>query len=479
MRRLEETVIFVLSFFLLNGSNGNADVTLPAIIGDNMVMQQQMAAPIWGWAKPGEIVKVKASWQKSHASIKAGSDGKWMLKIDIPQVGGPHTLTVSGKNSITVSNILIGEVWVCSGQSNMAMTVVSGYNKGVINRDQEVATANYPQIRLFNVKYQDVLEPAPNCQGSWVVCSPATVRSFSATGYFFGREIHKETKLPVGLINASAGGSVIETWCSKRVLESDEDFLPIFSYGKGHHMNPSGLYNGMIAPIMPFAIRGVLWYQGESNSVNAYAYRKMLPALVKGWRKEWGQDIFPFYFAQISPWSGYGDKPISAELREAQSMSLSVPNTGMAVTTDIDDINEIHPINKQVVGERLALWALAQTYNRKDVVFSGPLYKSMEIEGKKVRLHFDYADGGLTAKGGKLTHFTIAGKDRNFLPAEAIIDGDTIIVSSKLVNEPTAVRFGWDNAAVPNLFNKAGLPASPFRTDDWPCVTADNNWRAK
>jgi sialate O-acetylesterase len=313
-----------------------------------------------------------------------------------------------------------------------------------------------------------------------VECSPGTVGPFSATAYFFGREIHNTLKIPIGLIHASAGGSVIETWCSKEVLESDPDFLPIFDYGVNYHrMSVSGLYNGMIAPIIPFGIRGALWYQGESNSVNAYTYRKMFPAMIRGWRKEWGQGTFPFYFAQISPWSGYGENSISAELREAQLLTLATANTGMAVTTDVEDVNEIHPINKQVVGKRLALWALAKTYGQKDIVCSGPLYKSMKVEGDKIRLFFDYVGGGLTSKGGTLTEFTIAAADQKFVPAKAVIEGDTILVSGEQVKEPVAVRFGWGNAAVPNLFNNADLPASPFRTDDWPLVTMDKNWREK
>lgn len=479
MRRITEITLLSWCWLLYSGIS-YAEVKVPAVIGDHMVLQQQMEVPIWGWAAPGEQVKVKASWQPADASTTADENGKWMVKVKTPPAGGPFEMTVSGQNTITLKNILAGEVWVCSGQSNMAMTVISGYNQGVVNRDQEVAAAKYPQMRLFTVRDQDVPEPAADCQGSWVECSPETVGSFSATGYFFGRKIHNGLKIPVGLIHASAGGSVIETWCSREVLESDGDFLPLFTYGvNNHRMSAAGLYNGMIAPLIPFGIRGVVWYQGESNSVNAYTYRKLFPAMIYGWRQVWGQGEFPFYYAQISPWVDYGEKPISAELREAQLLTLATANTGMAVTTDVDDVHEIHPINKQVVGKRLALWALAKTYGKKDIVYSGPLYKSMKVEGGKIRLYFDYVDGGLVSKGESLTQFTIAAADQNFVPAQAVIEGDTILVSSDQVKEPVAVRLGWGNAVVPNLFNRADLPASPFRTDDWPLVTADKNWREK
>ncbi len=479
MKRISSLPL-LLFFWLLNTNISDAEVKLPAVMGDHMVLQQQMEVPIWGWAAPGEQVKVKAGWQQAEVATSADENGKWMVKVHTPPAGGPFEMIISGQNSITLKNILAGEVWVCSGQSNMAMTVVSGYNKGVVNRDQEVAAAKYPQIRLFTVRDQDVPEPAADCQGSWVECNPETVGSFSATGYFFGREIYQQLDVPIGLIHASAGGSVIETWCSQEVLKSDPDFFPVFDYGVNYHrMNASGLYNGMIAPLIPFGMRGVVWYQGESNSVNAYTYRKLFPAMIRGWREAWGQGEFPFYYAQISPWVGYGEKPISAELREAQLLTLAVPNTGMAVTMDVEDVNEIHPLNKQVVGKRLALWALAKTYGKKDIVYSGPLYKSMKIEGDKVRLYFDHVDGGLICKGEMLTEFTIAGADQNFVPAQAVIEGDTILVSSEKVKEPVAVRMGWGNAAVPNLFNRADLPASPFRTDDWPLVTADKNWREK
>jgi len=456
----------------------SADVKLPSVISDNMVLQQRAKAPIWGWAEPGERITVKPGWSKGETSAVADATGTWMVRLNTPQAGGPYEITIAGKNAVVLKNILIGEVWVCSGQSNMVMTVKSYYNDGVLNRDQEIAAAKYPQIRLFSVEDQDTPQPAKDCRGHWLECTPETVGGFSAAAYFFGRDIHKELKVPVGLILAAAGSSVIETWCGRELLESDKDYLPVFTYGEGHRMNPAGLYNGMIAPLIPFGIRGVLWYQGESNSVNACVYRKLFPAMIQSWRKAWGQGEFPFYYAQISPWNGYGDKPISAELREAQLRTLQTPNTGMAVTTDMGDVNEIHPLNKQLVGKRLALWALAKTYHREGVEYSGPLYSSMKVEGDKIRLRFDHVGGGLIAKGGgALTEFTIAGADQRFVSAQAVIDGETILVSSPRVNKPVAVRFGWSNTTEPNLYNKADLPASPFRTDDWPMITSDTHWR--
>jgi sialate O-acetylesterase len=514
-----KSAVFVLSTAMLLGfaESSIAEVKLPAVISDNMVLQQAMQVPVWGWAEPGEEVTVTGSWQRKGWNTKADKDGKWMVGIDPPkQTAGSYEMTIKGSNTLTIKNILVGEVWICSGQSNMEMPVGRSmwFKTGVNNYQQEIEAAHYPKIRLFTVKQTTAARPQKDCSGTWAACSPETVAEFSAVAYFFGRQVHQRLNVPVALIQTCWGGTPAEAWTRREVLEADPDLRPIVDridkaqvdyiaamkeYSqklaewlpaaaeanvKGCETpvepakpaspegpkSPCRLYNGMIAPLLPYGIAGAIWYQGESNTSRAYQYRKLFPAMIENWRKDWGQGDFPFYYVQIAPFN-FKPEFIAAELREAQMIALSLPNTGMAVTTDIGNINDIHPQNKQDVGRRLALWALAKTYGQKNIIFSGPLYKSMKVEGDKIRLFFDYADGGLVAKDGPLTDFTIAGEDRNFVEAAAKIDGDTIVVSSDKVKKPVAARFGWRNTAVPNLFNKAALPASSFRTDDWPGVT--------
>ena len=516
---MKKAGIACLGIFLiiLICSSSFADVRLPAIISDNMVLQQHSSAPIWGWADAGEKVTVKGSWQWLATSTKADKDGKWMLKLRTPKAGGPYTLTVKGKNNIQLNNILIGEVWVCSGQSNMEFTVgnTGGWRVGTKNYRQEIQNANYPNIRFAIIPKISLPTVQDDCQTQWLECNPKDVNGLSAAAYFFGRRLHKDLNVPIGLISVSCGGTPAESWMKKEILEADPEYTMILQREKDYqtyvdsvaktypadhakwqldaadaakegkpapteptipqrynHITPSGLYNSMLHPLIPFRIKGAIWYQGESNIGRAYQYRKLFPEMIKNWRQDWGQGDFPFYYIQLAPYHcDMPNGPMAAELRQAQLLSLSVPNTGMAVAMDIGDVNDIHPTNKQDVGERLALWALAKTYG-KEIVFSGPFYKSMKIEGDKIRLTFDYTADGLVAKGGELREFTIAGPDQNFVPAKAVIDGKTVLVSSEQVKNPVAVRFAWRNAAQPNLFNTAGLPAPSFKTDDWPWVTA-------
>jgi len=505
--------VFVL--VLLCAGRGPAEVTLPAVIGDNMVLQRGADTPIWGWGNPGENVAVTIAGCSERYRVVADKDGKWMVKIKPPASAGPHEITISGENTITISNVLVGEVWVCSGQSNMEMSVgrFRGFKTGVLNYKAEIAAANYPNIRLFTVAKTVANRPRTDCSGSWSMCSPETAAPFSAVAYFFGRELHRRLDVPVGLIFTSWGGTVAEAWTRHEVLAADEEFRPLLerfdqAWGtylkamkdynhkvsdwlgaaethaeKGQALDepvkpksplgknaPSRLYNGMIAPLIPYGIRGAIWYQGESNAKRAHQYRSLFPAMIKNWRDDWGQGDFPFYYVQLAPFR-YGDEPVGVELREAQLMTLSVPNTGMAVTMDIGNPRNIHPANKQDVGKRLALWAMAKTYGLKDIVYSGPLYKSMRLEGNRIRLFFDHIGGGLITTGRNLTDFVIAGKDRKFVHAKAVIDGDTIVVSSDMVTEPVAVRYAWKNEAQGSLFNAESLPASSFRTDDWPGAT--------
>ena len=516
--KLNELIVLIISSILLLVGTGNAlaDIKLPAIIGNDMVLQQGGKVPIWGWADPGEEVMVGVSWQTMKWAVTADKDGKWSFRMTAPKVGGPYEMTLTGKNTITIKNILVGEVWVCSGQSNMEFAV-----RQANNAQQEIADADYPNIRLFTVRRKVAEQPQSDCEGDWSECSPETVPGFSAVGYFFGRDLYKQLNVPIGLIHTSWGGTPAEAWTRRGVLESDPDFAPILKryddavsrypqarkeyeqklaewkqavekakaegtnpprrpgapFGPGSPYEPAGLYNAMIAPLIPYGIQGAIWYQGESNAGRAYQYRKLFPDMIKNWRQDWGEGQFPFLFVQLANFMKTRPEPGDsawAELREAQLMTLSLPNTGMAVIIDIGEADDIHPKNKQDVGKRLALWALAKTYG-KDIVYSGPIYKSMKVDDGKIILSFDHVGGGLIAKGDEqLKGFAIAGADRKFVWADAKIEGDTVVVSSENVSEPVAVRYAWADNPVCNLYNKEDLPASPFRTDDWPGVTAEN-----
>jgi sialate O-acetylesterase len=468
----------VLSSLMVLGGTvaASAAVKLPAVIGENMVLQRGQPAPIWGWADPGEQVSVTVAGQT--VPTRAGKDGKWKVTLPKLDVGGPLQMTVKGSAgaAIVLRNVLVGEVWVCSGQSNMTMPVIQ-----VKNGRSEIAAASYPKIRLFKVPTRKSAEPQADCVAEWKECNPAAVSGFSAAAYFFGRQLHKELDVPVGLIDCDWGGSWAEWWASRKTLESN----PVLKLLAGQ-TDSSSLYNGMLVPLIPYAIRGVIWYQGEANIQRAYQYRTLFPAIIANWRADWGQGDFPFGFVQIAPFSYSGawghDPSCCPELWEAQLMTLkSVPNTGMAVTVDLadpdlihpkgQDYRGIHPTKKQEVGRRLALWALAKVYGR-DLVYSGPIYASMKVQGRGIRLRFEHVGGGLIASDGKpLVEFTIAGEDRKFVPAVAAIDGNSVVVRSESVAQPVAVRHAWRDDALPNLANKEGLPASPFRTDSWKGVT--------
>lgn len=632
-----------------------AQVKLPAIFGDNMVLQQKNRAAVWGWADADEQIEVQGSWMEIATVAKADKDGKWQVKIETPAAGGPFTLTVKGKNTLTLQNVLIGEVWVCSGQSNMEWTV-----QNTNNAEAEIKAANYDKIRLFTVHREKSTTPKDDCSGKWQACSPQTISQFSAVGYFFGRDLYQKLDIPIGLINSSWGGTPAEAWTSEKTLvnfnkeyeaiikkfqnpqpvtpayyreRKDRAFLPWEqnvagidpgskanwqdpkldtanwkdielpkswddvpelakldgivwfrriinlpptwvkadlelnlgeiddadtvwfngvridsnswgaqrkyiipasalhvgpnviavrvvdtgyrggfcgteeqmrigpvgadartyataaktwkykismsefkvswppggNWGEFSHYVPTGLYNSMVLPLTPFQIAGVIWYQGESNAGRPAEYSKLFPLMVADWRKAWGVGDFSFYWVQIAPYEHGNSKGAhSAYLREAQTHSLkTIKNSGMAVTMDIGVEKDVHPRNKQDVGKRLALWALAKNYGQKDIAYSGPLYKSMRVEGAKVRLYFDYVYGGLSAREGQLSDFIIAGEDKKFVPAKAVFDGDTIVVSSDQVAKPEAVRYGWTNWVMGSLSNKEGLPASSFRTDDW------------
>ncbi len=646
--------IFLSAAFFVFCVSAFANVSLPKIFGDNMVLQRNKPIPVWGWATANE--KIAVQFNNQTKNIKADKSGKWMVKLDAETAGGPFTLVVKGKNTITISNVLVGEVWLCSGQSNMEFSV-----KGVINADKEIASANYPMIHHFAVPKTVSAVPKNDITGGeWKVCSPETVGDFTAVGFFFARELYNELKIPIGLIHTSWGGTHSETWTSREAFENSDEFKSMiagmpslnldslgkvkadimkkkleslqgafdnnadaaswknnsFDDGKWPHMKlpgeweqqgldgldgivwfrktitvsaadagkaatlelamiddndvtyinglkvgstnaynaerkytippgilkageniiavrvedtgggggvygeandmkltienkmqplagdwlfkvesvikgnasvgpndyPTLLFNAMLNPLIPYAIEGALWYQGESNAGRAYQYRKAFPLMITDWRQHWNQGDFPFYFVQLASFnSANGNSKNGStwgELREAQTMTLSLPNTGMAVTTDIGTSNDIHPKNKQDVGKRLAAIALHNVY-AKDNVYGGPTYQSMKVNGNKVIVSFTQTGTGLMAKDkyGYLTGFEIAGNDKQFHYAKAMIEGDHVVVYSDEVSNPVAVHFGWaDDAGEDNLFNKEGFPASPFRTDNWKGITEEGKF---
>lgn len=459
---------------------------LAGMFADNMVIQRNTDAAIWGTAAPKGKVTVKASWIADAAGTIADEQGRWKVKIHTPKAGGPHTIDVrSGGQAVKIKNVLSGEVWICSGQSNMQWKL-RGF--GVAEFKEDVDKANFPNIRLCDIPQVIALEGQDDVKARWTVCNPKSVMSFSAVAYFFGSHLHQELDVPIGLISTSWGGSAIEGWISPELLKKE---LPSYdektkSYAdwnqqsgmlyanrakrpKGlNQSSPSVLYNSMIRPIIPFSFRGVIWYQGESNVARPAEYTTLFPAMIRDWRQRWGIGDFPFYYVQIAPYHYNYEKLPSALLREAQFKTLSEPKTGMVVTLDIGAEDNIHPKAKKPVGQRLAKLALARDYGKLDLTDSGPLYKDHKIEGAKIRVRFDSIGSGLSALNGEeLTHFTIAGKDQKFLAAKAVIEGDSLVISNAAIKNPVAVRFGWGDADHTNFSNKEGLPASSFRTDSW------------
>jgi sialate O-acetylesterase len=499
-------------------SQAGADVALHPLFTDHMVLQRGMKVPVWGTASPGEKVSVVLGDRRAKA--KADAEGNWQVKLGAFDAGGPLSMLVSGQNNrVTVSDVLVGEVWIGSGQSNMAMSVKSSNNA-----DEEIANAKFPSLRLFDVPRKVADTPQKTVEAVWQECTPETVPGFSAALYFFGRHLHNELDVPVGLIHTSWGGTPAESWTSIEKVQALPDCEPLLKrwdkilvdypqaaaahqkkieewkktaqkakaegkdpgrpprgpQGPDSPHRPANLYNAMIAPLVPYGIRGAIWYQGESNAGRAYQYRSLFPAMIEDWREIWDQpgkwEDFPFYFVQLANWRERKPEPAPsdwAELREAQTMTLSLKNTGQAVIIDIGDAKDIHPTNKQDVGKRLALNALNQVYGQ-DIPYSGPMYAGMKIDGPKVILRFQHADGGLVAKGGALKGFAVAGTDKAFVWADATIEGDTVVVSSDKVAEPVAVRYAWADNPECSLYNGADLPASPFRTDDWPGITIDS-----
>lgn len=452
------TTVFV--FYSLTSM---AAVKPNVLISDNAVLQQGISVPIWGTAHNGEKVIVKFQNQTVSTTAK---DGRWMVRLKPLKPGGPFTMTISGESTIKLKNILVGEVWVCSGQSNMELGL-----SAVDGGDRAIAAAQDPMLRLFTVSHNPQDKPVSEVEGSWAECKPDSVRNFTAVGYYFGRDLRKSQNVPIGLIQSAASATLVEAWTSKRAVSVDTDLQNSIDKLSGDwklRNTPCALYNGMIAPLQPYAIRGVIWYQGEKNVGQANQYEKKFTSMIRNWREDWGEGDFPFLFVQLAPFMKIVSEPEEskwAELREAQlKTSLHCPNTAMAVITDAGDPDAIHPRKKEPVGSRLALAARSLAYGEK-VVSSSPLYKSLQIKGDRALLSFTNIGSGLVAKDGDLKGFTIAGADKKWHNARATIQGNKIAVSSPDVPNPIAVRYGWANCPVVNLYNKEGLPASPFRTD--------------
>jgi len=470
MRKFQHLLSFVILFAFIGLNSVKAEIKLPAVFGNNMVLQQQTEAAIWGKATPGKSVKVVTSWNKKSYSTKSDNEGNWKLKVATPAAGGPFSISISDGKTLTLNNVLIGEVWICSGQSNMQMTMSGYLNQPVIGANEAIATSANNSIRLFTVERVKSLEPADDFTGSWLECTPENVANFSATAYFFGKMLQQALGVPVGLINSSWGGTRIEPWISENGFKNfDWVKLPDKKMtGEYNQQTPTVLYNAMIAPMVGYAFRGGLWYQGESNRNEPAQYEKLMAGLVQNWRAEWGIGDFPFYYVQIAPFD-YGTVGLnSAYLREAQlKASTAIPNMGMASIMDLGEKDRIHPAHKKEAGERLAFLALANTYGQKGIEFSGPVLKEMIVEGQMVKLTFDHAKNGLTTFNNKLENFKIAGENKRFYPAEAFITGKGITLFAPQVEKPVAVRYAFDDFVVGELFNTEGLPASSFRTDDW------------
>jgi sialate O-acetylesterase len=499
--------ISVVAALLCSTALGRAEVKLPAVFSDHMVLQREKPIAVWGWADEGE--KVTVTLGKEAVSTEA-KGGRWKVLLPKMKAGGPLRLSVQGKNQVAFEDVLIGEVWICSGQSNMEWPLRLSFEP-----QEAIRKSSNEKIRLLTVPKLKANEPVQDMKASWEECNPTTVSNFSAVAYFFGRDLQKALGVPVGLIHTSWGGSPAEVWVREEILAENALYKAeiLESYAEqlkrsqaeierwerekaqaekegkkftrnrpGTPWKPAELYNGMIAPLVPYAIRGAIWYQGESNAGRSYQYRTLFPDMISNWRADFGQGDFPFLLVQLAPWDKNKKREILeitkesgesdwAELREAQWLSTKVlPNVGMAVITDVGDKDDIHPTRKEPVGGRLALAARKIAYGEK-MVAAGPEYRSLKIEGDRAIVSFDGSGRGLEARGGNLQGFAIAGADRKFVWANAEIEGDTVVVHSPMVREPVAVRYGWADFPVVNLFNKNGLPATPFRTDSFPMST--------
>ncbi len=457
--------------------NSQGQVKLPAIFSDHMVLQAQSNVPVWGKAKPGSKVSIKTSWSKSEQTVTAASDSSWKIVLETPEPGSIHSLRINNGKVFEINDILMGDVWLCSGQSNMTMPLKGFPNDPVQGSMDEILNSKHKDIRLFDVGRATGLDPQFDLRGSWKVVTPENLANFSATAWFFGKTLNEVLHQPVGLITSSWGGSHIETWMSKNALNNFPEIdLPMSKeFTKAPNQTPTILYNNMIHPIVGYGIKGAIWYQGESNKNDPLRYERLLPAMVADWRKLWQQQSLPFYYLQIAPFD-YRSGLNSAFLREAQLKALSsISDAGIGFLMDAGEAKNIHPSDKKTAGQRLAYLALVNTYGVKGIPATGPVYRSLQISSDTAYVSFVNNGNGLTSKGKPLSAFEIAGADKVFYPAEAIITKTGVAVYNKIqVKQPVAVRYAFRDFVQGDLFNNYGLPASSFRTDAWP-VSGNNN----
>ena len=461
---------FLILACLLISSASFATIRVPNILGSHMVLQQNSTVKIWGWGAPEEAVTIKTNWDTITYKTQAGNGAKWQTEIKTPIAGGPYKIVINGSNEIIIDDVLIGEVWLCGGQSNMEWSGDQLLKQSIA----EAPNANNNNIRFFYVPKSTALYPQENTAGHWVVCSPEEMLHFSAIGYFFGKNLTNNLHSPIGLINANWGGTPAETWTPSYIVEQSPSLLEA---AKKTNNTPwwsprvADTYNAMIAPLTNFNIAGTIWYQGESNTDTYYGYEELFTKMIGAWRSAWHKD-FPFYYVQIAPFA-YGRKYIGALLREAQTKALKYPNTGMVVVSDlVPDTNNIHPTLKIEVAERLANLALNKTYNFQNGITESPMLAFFKVVKEKCIVSLSNAESGLVVTKNNQSGFEIAGIDKHFMPAEFKIEGNTIILSNKLITQPVAVRYGFNNTFIPSIFNTQGLPINLFRTDNWDLDTS-------
>ncbi len=454
-----------------------AQLRLPSIFTSNMVLQQKSEVAIWGWADAITSVEIKTSWNNQSYTVSTDKNGKWKTKISTAAYGGPYEVSIKANETITLNNVMLGEVWLCAGQSNMEMPMKGFMGQPILGGNMDIVKSKNSNIRLISVPRASKTEPQDNFEGQWNEANPETVANFSATAYYYGRMLNEMLDIPVGLIDVSFGGSCIQAWMSENTAVPFEDVkIPKTEKDiKEKNRTPTVLFNGMLSPVIGYGIKGAIWYQGETNYIEPDKYEELFPTMVKEWRSLWNQGDFPFYYAQIAPFdysvftpTEFHEKYNSAYLRDAQRKAQeTIPNSGMAVLMDIGEETSIHPMHKQVGGERLALWALAKTYEIPGINYQSPQLNAIEIKEGQVVVSFKDINNGLTTFGKELTGFEIAGADKRFYPATAFLRSKSVVLSSPRVSQPVAVRYAFKDFIVGTLFGTNGLPVSSFRTDDW------------
>lgn len=469
--------LLALWLIILLALQAFSQLQLPALFSDNMVLQQQTEAKIWGIAKPKAAVEIDASWIKQVITVKADKSGQWKTSIPTPAAGGPYEITIKSSETKTIKNVMIGEVWLCSGQSNMEMPLKGFRGEPVLNSNREIVNSKNPGIRLISIPRKSTIDPQTDFEGSWKEASPATSGEFSAVAYYFAKQVQALTGVTIGLVDVTYGGSNIEAWMNTDMLAPyGEIEIPASDEAiKEKNRTPIVLYNGMLHPVIGYTIKGAIWYQGESNAERPLEYETLFPDMVKLWRAKWDQGVFPFYYAQIAPFNYNlfypGEKPWfanSAYLRDAQRKAqYTIPNSGMACLLDVGDMKTIHPMDKQTPGERLAWLALAQTYGFEGFGYQTPNFDELAIEDTLVTVTFKNLPNGLTSYGKEVTSFEIAGEDQAFYPAKCIVRRKSVQVYASNVKKPVAVRYAFTNEGSAQLFSTEGIPLSSFRTDDW------------